>query len=841
MRESCIQRCRKVLINFEPVGRLLTHLGMLASIRNPDVSREQLTGEFAVILDSSSITEHCAERVLESAWKSSQECAKSPLGMARSAPWDYLRPDVSVSHSDFLHGLLVKPYSEDSGVNSAFVGEPPEKKEFIERHLPGVVEGHPWDGHPTNAISWDVHWPEGVDEPIPFVELARAHVSDDPTQNAQMQMEDSDAEEYLPREYQPVTTKAGGRLWSISFAAPNSQAAEVSGLRAAYPFQLLVRFDSGRQALIYDAFEYVPAMQVSEDTKAEHLVSPDELRGIEGILKRHRRQLARLVGEQLDLQQLPASHAERCRQHGAKKLRQLLEWVRFKTSKVRRVRFPVSAVCGARLVVLESAHSSRPNGNLPPARGSLPLSSLGQRSADSHKGWRALPGTAAAGGPELESLAVLVLELSQLGTHSKADFAEMPVWATHRNKWLRKPCQDWTPDGIFSRARRHYIVGDASEMTELSKALATASPHLARFLRMPPPDDDGPVLEPACKLPAHINECVRRMKNSLGADVPQLLPSRTSAVPSLASLAVRKLLAAEVEPPATSGRRQLPFKSEKDVHDFLRRAGVKKPQEVNLCLKAGMLNGHIPIPAKLLMAKDTRPFLKQVLLQAKCYCCGRKSLKCTVRQALHQSCVGYDYGDGGEGAAVQCKECAGNYITGLCTGNARFESGKFHNHCEECPDFGICIGDYREAHCDRCGDHFFAGNSGFPCPCTGKDSDDFDAYSEGGSSMSRDESDEASCHDTASPSLPTTKCWSGYLHGISIPALHKELLQKAYKLKPALATDHGLTSLPLAELLALVHQLHPRQPNEMDFPARNGDEGEEESNGENDPFFDDYS
>ena len=31
------------------------------------------------------------------------------------------------------------------------------------------------------------------------------------------------------------------------------------------------------------------------------------------------------------------------------------------------------------------------------------------------------------------------------------------------------------------------------------------------------------------------------------------------------------------------------------------------------------------------------------------------------------------------------------------------DSGKFHNHCTECPDLGKCIGDYREAHCERCG------------------------------------------------------------------------------------------------------------------------------------------
>ena len=70
-------------------------------------------------------------------------------------------------------------------VNSDFLCGGHERKEFVAHHLPGVVKGHPWDGHPTNAISWDVFWPEGVDdEPIPFVELARSHAGDDPRQNA---------------------------------------------------------------------------------------------------------------------------------------------------------------------------------------------------------------------------------------------------------------------------------------------------------------------------------------------------------------------------------------------------------------------------------------------------------------------------------------------------------------------------------------------------------------------------------------------------------------------------------------------------------------------------------
>ena len=96
--------------------------------------------------------------------------------------------------------------------------------------MPGVVNGHPWDGHPTNAISWDLCWPEFADEPVPFLELARAQIGDDPQQNAKVERkieedEDEDFEgfQFSGRELQPVTTKAGGRLWSITFAALGDQ------------------------------------------------------------------------------------------------------------------------------------------------------------------------------------------------------------------------------------------------------------------------------------------------------------------------------------------------------------------------------------------------------------------------------------------------------------------------------------------------------------------------------------------------------------------------------------------------------------------------------------------
>ena len=62
------------------------------------------------------------------------------------------------------------------------------------------------------------------------------------------------------------------------------------------------------------------------------------------------------------------------------------------------------------------------------------------------------------------------------------------------------------------------------------------------------------------------------------------------------------------------------------------------------------------------------------------------------------------------------KGCGGaTYVTGMCEGLFEEDSGKSHNHCGECTNGGTCIADYRNAHCRKCGEHYFRGNSGFAC------------------------------------------------------------------------------------------------------------------------------
>ncbi|KAH8047582.1 hypothetical protein JL722_13026 [Aureococcus anophagefferens] len=171
-------------------------------------------------------------------------------------------------------------------------------------------------------------------------------------------------------------------------------------------------------------------------------------------------------------------------------------------------------------------------------------------------------------------------------------------------------------------------------------------------------------------------------------------PRRRGAVPPAAEGTLQFLAAsAAVAAGATAG----------DVADR-RYPPPSSPR--SLCLKAGILRGHVVLDEAL--GRD------QVLNEGGCCSCGN-DLVCTVGDAMDQPDYGgMDYGNGGEEAPVQCEDCCGNYLTGMCEGQMRFDSGKFHNHCGRCPDFGVCIHDYRNAHCELCGTHWFQGNSGFP-------------------------------------------------------------------------------------------------------------------------------
>eukprot|EP01049_Picozoa_sp_SAG25_P011597 SAG25_NODE_1439_length_3023_cov_1.781806_2_plen_306_part_00 len=258
-------------------------------------------GHMAVALDKDmDEPEHAMEKVFSAAVARAKEAADQPLGMARSVPWEYFHTDVdggspgtatasggapALDGAAFLTELLSAPADEDSVHSAALLEGPPRSRQFANRHLPGDVRLHSWDHHPTNASLWEVEHPEGCDDWMPTVELARAHPGDLPQDDCSDGLPGSVQESYPKGKFAPLTTKAGSRLWSIGFVAPppTSQRCDdhhggakpsVEVLRAAYQMQLLVRIDMGRQAIVYDAFDYLPTTEKAwNDAQAEGQVN----------------------------------------------------------------------------------------------------------------------------------------------------------------------------------------------------------------------------------------------------------------------------------------------------------------------------------------------------------------------------------------------------------------------------------------------------------------------------------------------------------------------------------------------------------------------------------------
>jgi hypothetical protein len=416
----------------------------------------------------------------------------------------------------------------------------------------------------------------------------------------------------------------------------------------------------------------------------------------------------------------------------------------------------------------------------------------------------------------------------------------MRLWPTSKQARKREACSDWTPSQACSRARRHYIVGDMCEISELCAYLAAVSPHLAELLlplrRRPSTKSQTAAVSdtPSALVSAAV-------ANSLSGPVAALRPRATQRVPSLAQLAARTAAgeanarsgagpeagcggSAAAAASSAAGSSGHTLDTVDKVHAFLKRCGAKHPERANPCLKAGLLRGKLQVPpACLKEGADPTPYLQHVLLSTPCDECG-KNLQCTVKQALGQCSSGGDYEDGNPGGAIQCKQCrVGAYITGLCEGRPSSTSGKFHNHCTECPDFGTCIGDYRNDHCSRCGGHYFSGLSGFACPCRGSDRPGTFGGSDYGSDDNDDDDDEHVRERDAEiiPDTPSADCWSGQLRGIESyeVAAHSALLTRVLEAKLFLLE---MPSAARQQALAMLGGLEMRES--LEFLLRPGSE-----------------
>jgi hypothetical protein len=845
------------------VPRLAASVSSTMGQAQSQSNRQDLTGDIAVVLDKDPEgPDNATERVFRSAWERSKDTAKQPMGMARSVPWGYFEQGEAKEEdaTAFLHRLLrAKCVSDSAETDSGLLRGAPQCAQFAERELPGVVISAPWDSHPTAATLWDFssgNW----GEMMPHVELARAHPGDHPADdpaegNGGVEVDGSHSEGYRAGKggFSPLTTRAGTRLWALAFAAPpmggaGGAGAGVEVLKASFPMQLMVRVDNGpRKAIVYDALEFKPTAKgvFAADAAAGDPVTPAELARIERILKITKRGRTDMMGigrpfnaplegaddndeggGNADRLPLDEPHTKRWEHHGASTLAPLADWVRFKQSRCLRARFPMSAVCGARLVCVDDTGEDtelRPQGDLPPAVGGLrgcSLASLGDRGPDSEDGPanapegysdRARQGTAEWTTEELEPIAILVLELSQRGGEAEGAsdlpmFAQTRLWPRSHAQRKRTATPDWTPNQIAGQATRHYIIGDKCEVVELAKALAEASPRMALLLRPDlvsagsgdegasaasstaadaphaPPRRSGsgeqpcspPHKKPALSTNVSTNVTgdvgmASRAFNTLAGGIDKLLPEHATTTRSLAAQAAAQVLAQSLSADTESGvtKAAPAFTSEAEVHSFLARAGVEKPERANPCLKAGLLSGCIEVPDAMRLSANPSAFLEVVLLQASCSTCGAPA-DCTVRAALSQpEYGGNDYEDGNQEGAVQCgTECDGMYITNLCgpKEHRQLTTGKFHNHCTACPDFGQCIGDYREAHCHMCSQHYFQGMMGFRCQCQGGGRSDDES---GESDYEHDIADQQEEAMDGTFSMPPADCWNGQLRGLT--------------------------------------------------------------------------
>lgn len=289
-----------------------------------------------------------------------------------------------------------------------------------------------------------------------------------------------------------------------------------------------------------------------------------------------------------------------------------------------------------------------------------------------------------------DSTGVLVLELGQPpASHA---FAARKLASCFTAERLFSTVPDWTPGCCASAATRQYIFGWVTALRDLASHLGSLSAPIANMLASPigaRPATAGAAnsLAPPISLAP--------------ADAPPFLATPLPSAEAAAAAAAERAL--------PRGHAMAPA----DVDALLISRGLAAPQDVrnvNSCLKRAVLLGKLDLSEA---AGST------VLHSGACVCCEAK-IECTLSAALFQPECGYDYGDGGRKAAVQCAKCAnGNYLTDLCKGKPSFDCGKFHKHCCECPDFGTCIGDIRERHCESCGEHYFVDMSGSQCDSCG--------------------------------------------------------------------------------------------------------------------------
>ena len=285
-------------------------------------------------------------------------------------------------------------------------------------------------------------------------------------------------------------------------------------------------------------------------------------------------------------------------------------------------------------------------------------------------------------------------------------FAYTVAWPKRWQERMRLPYPtDWTPNKMFSKSRRHYIVGDWSEMLELTNFFMAKNSSVRNMLSLPM----GQQHASAKKMLNSLSGCVSALAlNATPTDTFSRVVQVNDHSSTLKNLCVDTLVNSSSLQLEKKMMRQ--FETEEDVHNFLRRCGIDEPEEVNGCIKAALLNEKMKVSEDLLQAEDASSWLSQILLTEKCPFC-KTMLTSTIGQVIHQDHCASSTRDGErDRAPIQCGGifCSGRYVTNICQGMPRFDRDN-HNHCTQCPSFGRCIGYWRNNHCVDCGGHFISG------------------------------------------------------------------------------------------------------------------------------------
>jgi hypothetical protein len=331
----------------------------------------------------------------------------------------------------------------------------------------------------------------GPDSDEPWVECSRRHPGD---------AYESDDETTRLRNhlFQPCRTLAGGRLFGIAFAAAAVASTEEPSfheLKAAYPLQLSVRLDDERLQLIYDCLTFCPhawhpelsPMPSMRERAVFDLMQLPFEREVDRDAEYDRLQRDPALDEEVSCP--PARDSEQFqRQRMVQKLACHASDLLYE-SRTARVRFPIAAIVGARIVTTQRETMSDP-GILESRNVACLILELNDGDVDGEDNTagrkKMTKKKTAASMSRMCSFAVCDVHAPGMLRNSRE---EMMRRASRQADGRREPnfvtSEDWTPHRIASRASRHYITGARAEVVELATKLAAVSPAVAAMLCAP--------------------------------------------------------------------------------------------------------------------------------------------------------------------------------------------------------------------------------------------------------------------------------------------------------------------------------------------------------------------